>query len=234
MIQKLVSPNLYQTKLGSCRQTASNAHAWIQEHMKSWKQKHTPKNGVRVEKKKLRINFLNITQNKPTESNKILKASWRFSKTWKVSYGESWGRIDRIRSQIPQKARNHRILLGSSPASIFTLRENLEEYYAGAALTLRIRLQFPLHGYLHRLRKEHYEMIIWTNIFHNLVLTEFWQISSNLRPEMENHAQRYKTCNWSNNTFVRKTWLLQIERVYNKQLIFYQITTLFCNYENFG
>jgi hypothetical protein len=31
--------------------------------------------------------------------------------------------------------------LSSSPASIFTLRENLEEYYAGAALTLRIRLQ---------------------------------------------------------------------------------------------
>jgi hypothetical protein len=32
-------------------------------------------------------------------------------------------------------------LLSSSPSSIFTLRENLEEYYAGAALTLRIRLQ---------------------------------------------------------------------------------------------
>jgi hypothetical protein len=39
------------------------------------KTKHTPKNGVRVEKKKLLINFLNVTQNKPTESNKILKAS---------------------------------------------------------------------------------------------------------------------------------------------------------------
>ena len=51
-------------------------------------------------------------------------------------------------------------LLSSSPASISTLRENLEEYYAGAALTLRIRLQFPLHGYLHRLPKENYEMII--------------------------------------------------------------------------
>ena len=52
------------------------------------------------------------------------------------------------------------IFLSSSPASIFTLRENLEEYYAGAALTLRIRLQFPLHGYELRLRKENYEMTI--------------------------------------------------------------------------
>jgi hypothetical protein len=39
------------------------------------KTKTHAKNGVRVEKKKLRINFLNVTQNKPTESNKILKAS---------------------------------------------------------------------------------------------------------------------------------------------------------------
>jgi hypothetical protein len=40
----------------------------------------------------------------------------------------------RIRSKISQKARNQIALLSYSPASIIMLLENLEEYYAGAAL----------------------------------------------------------------------------------------------------
>ena len=52
------------------------------------------------------------------------------------------GGRDRIRSKITQKARNQRILLSSSPASIFTLLENLEEYYAGAALRFEFVSKF--------------------------------------------------------------------------------------------
>jgi len=62
--------------------------------------------------------------------------------------------------RLPRKLGIREFFLSSSPASIFTLLENLEEYYAGAALTLRIRLQFPICGYIARLRKENYESTI--------------------------------------------------------------------------
>jgi hypothetical protein len=85
------------------------------------------------------------------------------------------GGRDRIRSQITQKARNQRILLSSSPASIFTLLENLEEYYAGAALTLQIRLQFPICGYLLDFDKK-ITKVQFEQIYFHKVLREFYKI----------------------------------------------------------
>ena len=85
------------------------------------------------------------------------------------------GGKDRIRSKITQKARNQRVLLSSSPASIFTLLENLEEYYAGAALRFEFVSNFLSADTSLDFEKE-ITKVQFEQIYFHKVLTKFYKI----------------------------------------------------------
>jgi hypothetical protein len=94
----------------------------------------------------------------------------------------------RIRTKITQKERNQRIFLSSFHARIITLLENLEEYYAAAALRFSFVSNFLFADPSLEL-SENFTTIQFNKIYF-IKVQRILQNSIILRPEMENPAQR--------------------------------------------